>query len=142
MYFLSRLSHVSVKIHAGHVVCYSCALTYWPHSHVRIHVLMPVKYSSTAYVCRGQCENAHVIINPSHNPPLHGGRCRKQRDNYCRASNAGDPCSCASPLPDSLYYCCYLLLSARLCDHCTIYVAELITPPLDSASDCPSLCSR
>lgn len=56
------------------------------------------------------------------------------RDNYCRASNAGDPCSCASPLPDSLYYCCYLLLSARLCDYCTTYVAELITPPLDSAS--------
>ena len=32
------------------------------------------------------------------------------RDSYCRASNAGDPCSCASPLPDSLYYYCYLLI--------------------------------
>lgn len=27
----------------------------------------------------------------------------------------------------------YLLSSARLCDYCTIYVAELTAPPLDSA---------
>lgn len=63
-----------------------------------------------------------------HQPPSRCGADRKTETIIAGRSNAGDPCSCVSPLPDPFYYYCHMLLSARLCyyHYCVIYVAELL----------------
>ena len=94
---------------------------------------MPVRYSCTAYVCRGQYENAHVIINPSHNPPLRDAAVGNRETIIARKVMLAIPAAARLHYQIRIYYYCYLLSSARLCDYCTIHVAELITLPLDSA---------